>query len=360
MAAPAARAVRVITDGCSDAAPGVPALLPLGRDLLVTVHGKTCGWVTLVDGRTGAERKRFANGVSQNVLRGDPYGTAVALQGRRLLVGAPQTVYALDPRTGVIRRTYKNPANSFGNFGSAVVAAGRHVVVGAPYTGLTGDGVVEYGAVLVFDAARGTLERTVSSPSGSRTHAFGQTLSRIDDRRVAVGTLNAADGRAGLVHVLDAATGTIERTLSTPRATGYYNGGVATTRTLVVVGAPGNAGPTPGGTVYVFAADDGHIVRTIANPGAATQAFGAALAIRGRQLLVLAPVEENDDTRPAGTVYRFDLRTGRLRGQVAVADDTRSGQLGSIAFLRRGFVLSTLVFGRSDELGIDLRPTLPR
>ena len=154
-------------------------------------------------------------------------------------------------------------------------------------------------------------------------------------------------------------TGEAQLTLTTPRATDYYYGAVATTRTLVVVGAPGRLAPTPGGTVYVFAADDGHVIQTIGNPGATTEAFGASLAIRGRRLLVLAPVD-GDDTRPAGTVYLFDLRTGRLRGRLAIDDDARSGQLGSVVFLRRGLAFSTWVFGTPGELGIDFRYTLPR
>lgn len=348
----------VVTDGCGNARFGQPDLVPFGRTVLVPVHGQRCGWVAMVDARTGAERRRFANTASDNTLRPDPYGNSVAVHRGRVLVGAPRTVYALDPRKGTVVQRYKSPGNTIADFEGGLAAVGGRVVVGAPFTGLEPDAPRPYGAVLVFDADSGTLERTALPAADSHAHSFGRTLARIDDRHVAVGTINAVDGISGQVHVLDITTGETVRTLLTPLGPDYA-GSVAAARTLIIVGAPGNGTPTPGGSVYVFSARDGHIVRTIGNPGAANEAFGASLAVRGRRLLVLAPVA-GDDTHPGGTAYLFDLRSGALRGRLAIDDDQRSGQLASIAFLRRGFAVATYAYGPPSELGIDYRDQLPR
>lgn len=186
----------------------------------------------------------------------------------------------------------------------------------------------------VFDAESGALERSVRSPEGAR--AFGFRLAPLGGDRVAVGTSD--DSRR--IYVLDVRSGAELLALRTPAPGDDYNGAFVTAGNRIVVGVPGDSGPAPGGTVYVHHAKDGRLLRTIANPGGPSEAFGAALAVEGRKLLVGAPFPRNCDGGACGppsraTIYLFDVRTGRLRGRLSLDDGGLSAY--PPVFLGRGF-----------------------
>jgi outer membrane protein assembly factor BamB len=350
--------VPVDTGDCPEARFGEPALLTLGGNIFVSVVGERCGHVAVVDGRTGAVRRRIESPAS-NVLRrpaDPPFGTAIGLWRRSILVGAPdeRAVYALDPRTGSVVQRYASPGTEFGEFGNAVAGVGRHVVVGAEYTGNFGPDLPEYGAVAVFDGASGRFERSVESPTGSGARSFGRRLATVDRDHVAVGTDATFAGTRGPVLVVDVTTGKIVFTLAPPVPDTFpYGGGFTATRDRIVVGAPG--GP---GAVYVYHARDGHLVRTIGNPGSNGEAFGAAVAVRGPLLLVLAPLASTTQSLGGGA-YLFVLRSGRLLGRIDLVTDARAGSVDTGVFLRRGLAIGSRVFSPS-VLTIDYRDRRPK
>jgi hypothetical protein len=252
-----------------------------------------------------------------------------------------------------------------------VVALGSRVVVGAPFDGILPDAVA-YGSVHVFDARSGLFERSIMPPPGGAAVAFGERLHGAG-ARLAVRTANSSYGLPGRIFLIDPATGEVARTIATPPvATDDYGGGFATTPSRMAVGLPGGGGAVdgvPGGVVQVFDPRDGRLLRTIASPGGAGEAFGAQLAIQGRRLLVLAP-PSGRATNARTTAYLFDLRSGRLRGRLALASELDAvaavpDLTGPVAFLRHGFVATTIRFlelgqAAQPEFTLEYHRRLPR
>ena len=329
-------------EGCPSGTFGSPALHASGRNLLVAVAERGCGYVSLRDGHTGRELRRFENplGGTFPIDNGPSFGAALDVSGSRLLVGAPdeRAVHALDARTGKLVRTYEGPRSRGDGFGTAVLGLGSRVVVGALYDGLEIDTVRSYGTVHVFDAKSGRLERSIRAAPEDGARAFGFRLARLAGDRVVVGTLNASEGGPGRIFVLEAGTGEVLLALSTPSITddSNFHGAFATTRGRIIVGVPGGGGTTSGGAVYVHDAGSGAVLRTITSPGDPSEAFGAGLATRGSRLLVVAPYN-GPDRRSQATIYLFDLRTGRLRGRLPLEATFGGGSFAPPVFLRRGF-----------------------
>lgn len=257
-------------------------------------------------------------------------------------------------------RTLVPPVPEAGSFfGAAVAAAGDHVVVGAPLATLGG---TAHGAAYLFDATTGALLTTVESPTPATDALFGFPVVALDGQVIAsdfADDTGAAD--AGAVHVFDADTGALIRTLQHAVPTAYdtygYSIAAAGDDVLVVRPAAGEAyrvDPVTGtvGTTFVApvglsfvlfpdsppfpaqapaaAAGDvvalttsavgtpsavqvydgltGALLRTLVRPNPTGDVnFGFALAGVGADLLVDAPKGAGK-----GRVYRFDGTTGAL------------------------------------------------
>jgi outer membrane protein assembly factor BamB len=339
---------------------GAPAIVALGKDLLATVMGSDCGLVSLLDGRTGAERRRFENPQAGafHVENGKGFGAALAALGRRVLVAAPndRTVYAFDARTGRTLQRYLGAGPSHDGFGSSLVGVGKHVVVGASFLGVTGDDVAT-GGIYVFDTATGTLEHTIVVPLESGAGGFGTRLAALSNDRVVVGTIDGAEGVQGHVFVADLQSGTVPLTIEPPTPAGVESYGldVAASGDTIVVGVSDFNGPTPTGTVYLYDADTGGLRRTIPSPGVPGEAFGQGLAIRGRTLVVAAP--SGFDVSVPGSLYVIDARTGRTRARLELGTDVASASVLRPAFLRRGLAFAVEA---DDGLRVDYLPRIPR
>ncbi len=343
-AAPSNVSVPVPVGACAAARFGSPAILPFGKDLLVAIVGDDCGSVSLLDGRTGAERRRLDNPLQGafHVENGPGFGAALGALGRRVLVAAPndRTVYAIDAHTGKTLQRYLATGPTHDGFGEPLVGVGRHVVVGAMLAGLTGPDVRTYGGVYAYDAASGRLDHEITPPPSSHAHGFGARVAALSHDRVAIGTIEGAEGVPAHVFVADVRDGTVPLTIMPPTPTGVdsYGLDVAASGDVVVVGIAQPAGPTPTGTVYVYDARTGELRRTIASPGAPGEAFGQAIAIRGHVLLVGAP--SGTDVNVPGSLYAIDARTGRIRGRLALGTDVAPGSVLPPAFLRRGLAFA--------------------
>jgi len=359
--------VPVTAAPCTVTGVGWPGPVPYRGGLLVPVFGDDCGAVLLLDGRTGRETRRFTSPRTNLPPQSEtPFGAAIALSGRRLLVGAlaERTVYALELRTGSVVQRYESPVTRGAGFGRAIVPVGSRLVVSAVTDGFDAPDDRFYGSVHVFDARSGELERSIATPTGEAVLlAFGTSMHAAGSR-VAVGTDNARDGLPGRIFLIDPVTGEIASTIATPPARNDdYGGDFAATPTTIAVGIPGGGAPVegvPGGIVQLFDARDGRLTRTIPSPGGAGEAFGARLAIRGRRLLVLAPATSRA-TAGRTTAYLFDLRSARLRGRLVLPSepDPSAGQVGLLSFLPRGFTVTSFVSGPPSQWRLEYRRRLP-
>jgi outer membrane protein assembly factor BamB len=205
--------------------------------------GTDAGAAWVFDRRTGALRFALA---SPNPFPGARFGTAVALVGDDVIVGASAegasgargsvSAYARD--SGELRWTRAAPASADARlFGYAVAADARHVVVGAPCR----DGEAHSGLAVVLDRATGAPRYELTAPSPESCDFFGGAVA-VGDGTVVVGARLAGEPDAGAVHVFEAATGTRVASFANLADEGRVGWSVATRGASVVVGAGGREG----------------------------------------------------------------------------------------------------------------------
>jgi cysteine-rich repeat protein len=265
------------------------ALALSGSDLLVVIGASAGGREVPVSGNAflfdgaGVLRATLASG---SPTPGDLFGAAVAASPTLIAVGAPLddtgaedagAVYLFDSGGRLLRKLQK-PSPAAGDlFGSAVAIDGTRIVVGA----LRDDtGGVDAGAVYLFDgdptsASFGALQRTLESPTPSANGGFGAALA-LDDNLVIVGAPYedpVVEGvmveDAGQVHLfdLDGSDPIVPRSLlaRVPRSFDHFGAAVAASGITLVVGAPGSDEQgTDAGIAEVFSATCGDCT---VNPG---------------------------------------------------------------------------------------------
>jgi len=120
---------------------------------------------------------------------------------------------------------------------------------------------------------------------------------------------------AGSVYIFDASTGNLLRTLVNPTPANGDNFGysVAVSGNTVVVGAyRDDTGALNAGSAYVFDASTGTLLSTLANPTPEVDdQFGVSVAVSGSRVVVGANFDDTGATN-AGSAYAFDAATGNL------------------------------------------------
>jgi FG-GAP repeat len=146
--------------------------------------------------------KLVATLASPNPETGGEFGAAIALQGKKLVVGAPdETVagamaagraYAFQATKGTLLDTLASPnPEAGGSFGWSVALVGGHVLVGAPFE--TAAGQTQAGNAYTFSLATGTLVSTLSSPNAQAGGNFGYSVA-ISGKRVLIGAQDETVG----------------------------------------------------------------------------------------------------------------------------------------------------------------------
>jgi outer membrane protein assembly factor BamB len=178
---------------------------------------------------------------------------ALAVSGRRVLVGTYAAALLFDAGTGRLLRTFANPAPSPERyFGASVALVGRTAVVGAPGTGspfVPG----EPGLVYAFDLRSGVLAWTRGDPvdPAGTTHAgryFGWQVARVGRDVLAGPRALRLDRRTGevVVEYPDPDGG--------PIGPSWFGGALAASGGTVVVGDPASGDY---GALHVYAAGSG-------------------------------------------------------------------------------------------------------
>jgi hypothetical protein len=225
--------------------------------------------------RTGNETWTFLGTLAPDSPKAGEFGSAVAVQGDLVVVGAPKdesgAVYLFrllpedDPE---LLEEIRPEGVGLGTFGTAIVIAGEDLLVGAPQAGFS-----RAGAVFVHreDGGEWNTVQIIEPVSLVPFGRFGDALAADD------------------------ATGTL------------------------VVGAPGGEGGAEG-FAYVFSKDAGggwvleeRLVSPIplSDPPGEVPLFGEAVAVRSGRALIGAPAAGSGDIRGAAFVYD---RTGDAPG----------------------------------------------
>jgi hypothetical protein len=301
----------------------------------------------------------------------DLFGSAVALYGNTLAVGAPTTGYSRAGSTYVYTRsgatwTFQQKLMAYdamGNdqFGYALSLTDYTLAVGA--YGADINGIDGQGAVYVYTriGASWKLQKKIFAADGATFDYFGTEVA-LDGDTLAVGARLANVGTTkdqGSVYVFKR-YGTIwllEKKLTAYDGAqdDYFGSGVALSGDTLVVGAKGDeVGPNHDqGSAYVFTRSG--TVWTLqqhlkANDGTGNDYFGHAVALLGDTAVVSAHFANLGAGYDQGAVYVF-TRSGSAWTQIkklAASDGAKFDRFGSTVALSS----DTLAVGaRNDQYG---------
>ena len=274
------------------------------------------GTVYIFNATTGALRTTLA---SPNPVSGGEFGYSVALRGGNVFVGAPfefvnghaasGRVYVFSVVDGHLSRTFVSPnAQVGGEFGRSVAVRGDVCIVGAP------NETSGMGRAYVFSASTGALTSTLTSPDPQVNGHFGWAVAAAL-KIVLVGAPGESSGgqrAAGNAYVFNAITGAIISTLTSPdpQSSGGFGYAVTLRDQTPVVGAPFESagGQASAGHAYVLDATTGALVSTLTSPIPQTDGcFGSSVAARNKIAVVGAPGETANGQSGAGHAYIFGI-----------------------------------------------------
>jgi hypothetical protein len=244
--------------------------------------------VTLLNAANGQQITRLeaaSNGFLFGFGRGmsmDFAGNIIAVDNYNFSSSSGQ-VKLFNPKTGVLIDTLSNPRSGVqDNFGirTSLSDDGTRIAIGSPYYYNAG-GTVQVGACHVFSLPSKTLLTTINNSDGDYT-SFGSAISLSGDgTTLAVGAPEAVYNRRGNVNIYNAATGTLLRTITSPNPVDDNQFGYSVSMnydgTLLAVSEV-YAGD---GIVYLFNASNGLLLRTFPNPNPNPNAyqFGQSVAL---------------------------------------------------------------------------------
>ncbi len=195
--------------------------------------------------------------------KGDEFGGSVGLSGSRLVVGSraadPNGIdsgaaYVFDLESGQqLALLTPSDGAAFDGFGTAVAIDGERVLVGAPYDDVAGE---ESGSAYLFDASTGTQLAKLRASSTRAEDGFGESVALAGELALVGAPRADANGKSsGSAHVFSTSTGIELGQLApmTAAAQSEFGCAVALDRQTAVVGAwqsPGRQGNS--GTAYVF------------------------------------------------------------------------------------------------------------
>ncbi len=268
-----------------------------------------------------------------------------------------------DPLDQTAKLTASDGA-AFDQLGSAVAISGDTMVVGAPDATVGAN--ARQGAAYVFvKPADGTWTDAVqtaklTAPDGAASDFFGWSVA-IDGRTIVVGAvIKNTSPSQGAAYVFTEPNGgwvdssqAAELTPSTGNGADEFGVTVAISGNTVVVGAPG-AGVSNRGAAYVFErsvdlgwVDTHESARLTPGDAAAGDIFGASVGISGDTVTVGAPNKTENGQANAGAAYVFAKPAGGWSGTVAQTAELSSSspQSGEHVGWSVGISGGTLVAG---------------
>jgi hypothetical protein len=270
---------------------------------------------------------------------GDQFGLAVAIQGNIAVVGAPNAAngtgaaYVFQKTTTGWQFDQQLPANPSGArfFGSSVAIDGDRIVVGAP-----GDENVDIGAgaayVFVHAPGKWTPEAKLIGSENSAFDSFGISVAIKGDTIVcgAFGNSDLNQTEVGSAYVFRRVAGLWnqeqELTASDGASLARFGLSVAMNEDSIAVGADGDAElGFFSGAVYVFTFDGSNWIqqqKLHAHDAQAGAAFGFHLAMSGDTIVVGAP-QDQVGNHTLGAAYVFTHGSqGWLQDRKLVAKDS--------------------------------------
>ncbi len=282
---------------------------------------------------------------------GDQFGTAVAIDGEEVAVGAPRddigpnanqgSVYTFAAH-GAASRTETAKLTASGGeaqdlLGSGVAVAGGQVVVGAPNAKVAGH--VKQGAAYTFAASGGTARNETAkliASDGAEGDEFGWALASSADEIVVGAALHEVEGHhfQGAAYTFtpgggSARTESAELTSSDGAEDDEFGGAVAIDAEQIVVTAP-EADPgsmESAGAAYTFTAGGSgnrtETAKLTASDGTPESFLGSSVAIDNSQILVGVSSGDVGADVEQGYAYVFDAAGSAGRTETAKLTDAQ-------------------------------------
>lgn len=299
--------------------------------------------------RRALQWQHVARVEADDAAEGDFFGTAVAILGATLVVGAPRSdelgvdsgaVYVFENQGGnwVQIQKISNPAlvaPDGDQFGSTVSVDGDRLAIGAPRA----DPGIR-GAVYVYERSGGSyaLEETLTGSDLADGDQFGTSVS-ISGDDLAVGAVfgnSPSDNDVGAVYLFarDAFVwNEVEKLLRTAATRDRFGQSVAIDGDRLVAGAYLESDGSSTGVIYLFEREAGVWGDAVRTPGAqvgAGQNFGFSVAIEAERIAAGAPLDDSS-ALDAGAAWQLDPRDCR-EGAV----DVVSGPAQNVLFVNGG------------------------
>lgn len=206
-------------------------------------------------------------------------------------------------------KTIPNPSPAAGDkFAFSIVSMGDDVLIGAPGDDTSGPNA---GTVYLFDGHAGELDRVISNPEPSVSHAFGRALAAVGNE-IAVAAALRSDN-SGIVYLLDEGPGQDLKIFQKPAGSTAncvsFGSSLAAFGDDLLVGCPGFWN-TEGniGAVYLFDGSTGNLIREFRSEFSDDN-FGQSILVAGNNIFIGAPLQGPNNS---GVVYQFDGTTGEL------------------------------------------------
>lgn len=207
-------------------------------------------------------------------------------------------------------------------------------------------------------SALGALLHTFDDPTPTDSDSFGWSVA-IEGNQVVIGAPldDTHGGNVGQVHLFDATTGSLVRTLEDPTVTppasssnDKFGFSVAIDGNQVLVGAPlDSTTASDNGQAHLFDASTGNLLQAFNDPSPQTnQGFGQSVAIAASRVLVGVPFDDTQGSN-VGLAYLFNASTG-VAGEPPFA--------GTSTTLQDNFGLSVAIDGDLVLIGAPFNDTL--
>jgi FG-GAP repeat len=264
----------------------------------------------------------------------DGFGTSVGISGSTIVVGSPYHTVGSNPEQGAAyvftstedvwsqaAEISSSDGNEYDAFGSAVATTGTAIVAGSPQATIGSNGLQGAAYVFTGSGATWTQKAKLTASNGFDGAHLGHSVA-ISGTTVVAGTyIFPLAQRQGAAYVFVEPTGgwvnatqTAELTANDPSNGDQLGWSVATTGSVVLMGAP-NASvgtDTYEGTAYEFkepakgwATTAKYTAKFTETSGAVGDQFGYSVAIAGTTLVIGAQGRTVDDNVGQGVTYVY-------------------------------------------------------
>ena len=283
----------------------------------------------------------------------DYFGTAVAISGDTIMVGAPLhnsatgAIYVFSDAGGTwtqVAELTAGDAAANAYFGWSVALDGSTALVGSPLAAAAGTTAQGQAYVFTGSGANWTQAAEFTAADGEANGWFGYSVALAGPTAL-VGELYATVGanvEQGAAYVFGENQGNWNQvqklTAGAGQAYDLFGDAVALSGTTGLIGAPAVNTGRPG-SAYVFAESGGSWSETQAldaNGAAAADEFGRALALDGARALIGAPNRSVGGNTAQGAAYVFDAAGGTWSqsAMLTASDGAQNDLFGDAAALQ--------------------------